>query len=105
MHQVARFFDSFRERLGAARTADCRRRVLACSISGDRLLAMSLAHLRNDFEVSDPLHLQVIYNKIDMMRTLKRFRPQVHGHGCRWPRDLKLVCPHGQARIPCKLCS
>lgn len=103
VHQVARFFDAFRERLGAAQVAVYRRRVLACGISGDRLLGLSLAHLKKDLQVLDPAHQQVIYNKIDMMRTLKRWSPQVHGHA-HWPRDLKLVCPHGQTRNRCKLC-
>lgn len=102
-HEVARFFDSFRERLGAAQVALYRRRVLMGGVSGARLLAMSRAHLKKDLQVLDPFHQQVIYNKIDMMRTLKRWSPQEHGHA-RWPRDLKLVCPHGQARNRCKLC-
>jgi len=90
-HQVARFLDSFRDRLGAPDVIRYRRRALATSVTGQKLLDMSLTTLARDLDVHDPTHRQIIYNRVDMMRTLKAWSPDVHGpfSRCYWPRDFK----------------
>ena len=92
-HEVARFLDTFRQRLGAADVAHYRRRALAAAITGHQLAGMSRAQLAHVLHVHNPAHRETIYKKVEVMRSLKRWSPEVHGDfdGCSWPRDLKLV--------------
>jgi hypothetical protein len=54
---------------------------------------MSRADLAHVLHVHDPAHCETIYRKVELMRSLKRWSPEVHGDfvGCSWPRALKLV--------------
>ena len=92
-HEVARFLDTFRQRLGAADMAHYRRRALTTAVTGEQLRGMSRADLAHVLHVHDPAHCETIYRKVELMRSLKRWSPEVHGDfvGCYWPRYLKLV--------------
>ena len=90
-HEVARFLDTFRHRLGAADVAHYRRRALSAAVTGDQLKGMSRAQLAHVLHVHNPAHRETIYKKVEVMRSLKRWSPEVHGNfdGCSWPRDLR----------------
>jgi hypothetical protein len=53
-HEVARFPDTFRQRLGAADTAHYRRLALATAVTGEQLKGMSRADLAHVLHLHDP---------------------------------------------------